>query len=265
MRPSILHNRASSARPLFQHSGTNVAKDAAPGPTHKHHIHKHAHCQPDPIRSRMHRKLARLALGSPRASERPFPGLSRLARPAAESSESIAYSRRTCQTSTRSIEWTIALQPRAVRAGLEALVGTQGMCWQGLCGDAQTWHKCRCYAQREVNAQQSRARRSCHRFRRLLQRPWRQPGAHEGPLAVRRCTSNVMRPPAEQQPQFVDERAAQARDRVDRHAMRLREQRRGQRAAAAILSGVAEPRKPSLGCASLQKPMRAKPGGNATM
>ena len=72
MRPSILHNRASSARPLFQHSGTNVAKDAAPGPTHKHHIHKHAHCQSDPSRSRMYRKLARLAVGSPRASERPF-------------------------------------------------------------------------------------------------------------------------------------------------------------------------------------------------
>ena len=44
-----------------------------------------------------------------------------------------------------------------------------------------------------------------------------------------------MRPPAEQQPEFGDERAAQAQDRIGWHAIRLREQRRGQRAAVAIV------------------------------
>eukprot|EP00966_Prymnesium_polylepis_P298069 6887282-Prymnesium_polylepis.1 len=47
-------------------------------------------------------------------------------RPTAEHCKSVATSRRICQTRTRSIEWVSALQPRTIRAGLEARMGTQG-------------------------------------------------------------------------------------------------------------------------------------------
>ena len=121
MRPSILHNRASSARPLFQHSGTNVAKDAAPGPTRKHHIHKHAHCQSYPTRSRMHRKLARVAVGTSPSVRTPIPGLSRLARPAAESrnrSPKVVPAKRAHNPSSGSLRFSAA--------GVSSRLGSSG-------------------------------------------------------------------------------------------------------------------------------------------